>query len=158
MATTDQTYLLGFNATLSVATTEAGTFTPINSLSKISFSADKADYIDITNLASPAGVEGGQPRKQVAPGLITPGTVTVTGTLLPGGDPGQVLVTASFDTQVLLYFKLQFAPAAGQTTGALNEFSGYISTRPTMDASLTEAISFNFDIQLTGATTYTSGS
>ncbi|MDE1161926.1 MAG: hypothetical protein PW792_08260 [Acidobacteriaceae bacterium] len=158
MATATQTFQLGLKATLSVSTTSTGTFTPVNKLSKITFGADKVDYIDVTDLNAPSGVTGGQPRKQSAPGLITPGDVTVTGFLIPAGDPGQLLVTAAFDVQTLLYWQLQFAPVAGQTTGALQTFVGYVSTRPTMDASMTDAVTFNFTVQQTDAPTYTAGS
>ncbi|MFC6644140.1 hypothetical protein ACFQBQ_00745 [Granulicella cerasi] len=158
MATSSSTFILGFGSTLSIATSSTGTATPVNQLSKITYTAEKADYIDVTTLSSPSAAAGGPVVKESAPGTITPGTASVTGILDPAGDPGQVMVSASFDTQTLLYFTHQFAPASSQTTGAKRTFTGYISEKPTMDASLTDAVNFNFSIQVTGVIAYTPGS
>jgi len=155
---TPTTYLLGAGAALSCATTSGGTFTAINQLKQISFTAAKPDYIDLTNLGSPAYATGAPVVKEVAPGAIDPGTAAITGILAPAGDPGQTAVSAAFGTQTKLYWKLQFAPAAGQTVGALREFAGYVSEQPTMDAQTNEAVSFNFGIKLTGVITDTAGS
>jgi hypothetical protein len=157
MSGTATTYILGAGSTLAVSSTSGGTFTPIAQLSKISYSAAKASYADITNLGSPSAAAGAPPMKEVAPSMIDPGTATITGILVPAGDPGQTLITAGFGTQLPLYFKHQFSPAIGQTTGALRTFIAYVSERPTMDSSLTEAVTFNFALQVTGAITDTAG-
>lgn len=151
------TYILGAGSTLAVSSTSGGTFTTIGQLSKISYTAPKASYADISNLGSPSAQAGAPPFKEVAPSQLDPGTVSVTGILAPAGDAGQTLITAGFGTQHLLYFKHQFSPASGQTTGASRTFAAYVSEQPTMDSTLTEAVSFNFSLQISGAITDTAG-
>lgn len=153
------TVILGSRATLSIASSATGTFTPIAQLSKLTAPTAKASYADISNLGSPAyDPEGTTPSKEVAPTIIDPGTATITGFLVPnGGDPGQTMVIAAFGVQTLMYFKITYALAAGQTTPATQSFSAYVSTRPSMDATLTDAVSFDFTLQVTGAVTYTTG-
>jgi hypothetical protein len=154
---TSTTFILGAGSTLSCATSSTGTYTAINQLKEITYSGTKSDYADITNLGSPSYAQGGPPSKEYAPSVITPGTATVTGILAPSGDPGQTVITAAFGTQALLYFKHQFAPAAGQTTGALRTFEGYVAEKPAMNAQLTDAVTFNFSLQVSGIITDTPG-
>lgn len=155
------TFILGYGATLSVATSSGGTANTIGQLKTISYSGDAAEYADITNLSSPTAASGGPPVREYAPSLITPSTATITGILNPGGDAGQTLISSSFATQTLLYFTHQFAPAViagvAQTTGAKRTFSGYVSKKPTMDSQLQDAVSFNFELKITGVITDTAG-
>lgn len=151
------TFILGYGATLAANTSSTGTGTPIGQLKSISYSGDAAEYADITNLGSPTAAAGGPPVREYAPSVITPSTATITGILNPSGDAGQTLISSSFATQTLLYFTHQFAPAAGQTTGAKRTFSGYVSKKPVMDSTLQDAVTFNFELKITGVTTDTPG-
>jgi hypothetical protein len=158
MSNVATTFVLGAGSSLAYATTpSASSFTAINQLKQITYSGTKSDYADLTNLGSPSYATGGPPSKEYAPSVITPGTCQVTGILAPAGDAGQTGISAAFGTQVLLYFKHQFAPAAGQTTGAFRTFAAYVSTKPAMNAQLTDAVSFDFDLQITGVITDTPG-
>jgi hypothetical protein len=154
---TATTFILGGGSTLALAATSNGTLVPVTALKSITYSGTKSDYADITNLGSPAYETGGPPSKEYAPSVITPGTSSVTGILAPAGDPGQTAVSAAFATQQLQYFTHQFAPAAGQSTGAKRVFAGYVSSKPAMNAQLTDAVSFDFEIQITGVITDTPG-
>jgi hypothetical protein len=154
---TATTFILGAGSTLSCATSATGTFTPINQLKEITYTGTKSDYNDLTNLGSPSYAAGGPPSKEYAPSVITPGTATVTGILAPAGDAGQTTVTAAFGTQTLMYFKHQFAAAAGQTTGPVRTFTAYVAEKPAMNAQLTEVVTFNFSLQISGVITDTPG-
>jgi hypothetical protein len=155
------TFILGYNASLAASTTSGGSPSVIGQLKTITYSGDTASYADITNLSSPSAVSGGPPVSEYAPSLITPSTCTVTGILNPGTDAGQTLVSSSFASQELLYFTHQFAPAvvAGvtQTTGAKRTFTGYISKKPVMNSQLQDAVSFDFEIKITGVVTDVAG-
>jgi acetoacetate decarboxylase len=154
---TPTTFILGYGATLGAATTSVGTVTNIAQLKSISYSGDSAEYATVTNLGSPSAAAGGPPVAEYAPSMITPSTCTVTGILVPAGDTGQTLISASFATQTLLYFTHQFAPATGQTTGAKRTYSAYVSKKPVMDSTITDAVSFNFELKITGVTVDTPG-
>jgi hypothetical protein len=154
---TATTFVLGAGSTLSCATSATGAFTPINQLKQITYSGTKSDYSDLTNLGSPSYAPGGPPSKEYAPSVITPGTAAITGILAPAGDAGQTTVTAAFGTQTLMYFKHQFAAAAGQTTGPVRTFAAYVSEKPAMNAQLTEAVSFDFSLQINGIINDTPG-
>ncbi len=149
---TATTYQLGKGSTLAIIP-PSGTSTVISQLSKITFSAAKTSFVDITNLTSPGNY------KEQAPTIKDPGTVTVTGIWMPpssssvSGDPGQIAVTAAFEAQTLCAFLLQFPVQGTQTTGPQRTFSAYVSTRPQMDAQTTEVIDFNFDLTVSGPVT-----
>lgn len=161
MAGTPTLFNLGYGATLSASATSSGSGTVIGQLKSISYSGDSASYADVTNLSSPTAVAGGPPVAEYSPTFITPSTATVQGILNPSGDAGQELISSSFASQTLLYFTHQFAPVTingvTQTTGAKQVFSAYVSKKPVMDSTLQDAVTFNFELKLTGVTTYTPG-
>ena len=152
---TPTTFIFGYGATLSAATTSGGTATVINQLKSISYSADTADYSDITNLGSPSAASGGPPVAEFAPSKITPATATVTGILAPAGDAGQTLIGASFATQTLLYFTHQLIAVNGETTGAKQTFTAYVSKKPVMDSTIADVVTFNFELKISGVTVVT---
>lgn len=155
---TPTTFVLGYGASLAASLTSGGAGTTIGQLKSISYSGDSAEYATITNLGSPSAVAGGPPVAEYAPSMITPSTATIQGILAPSGDPGQTMISAAFAGQTLLYFTHQMAPAAGQTTGAKQTFAAYVSKKPVMDSTMTDAVTFNFELKITGVIVDTLGS
>jgi hypothetical protein len=143
-------FILGKGAVLS-ASTNGTTFTPVNQLKQITFSGAQSDFVDVTNLGSTGAY------KEFAPTLLDSGTATITGILSPSGDAGQTMVGAAFENQSLTHWKLQFSPAGAQTTGALRTFNAYVSKKPVMNAQLTDAVSFDFELKVSGPITDTAG-
>lgn len=136
-------FQLGKGAVLSLSTDGGTTWVPIKQLKTITFSGSKQDFDDITNLDSTGAV------REVVPTLIDPGTADFQG-VFAGADPGQIAVSAAFDAQTALEFKLQFVAMPGYTTGPLRTFNGYMASKPQIDAQMDKSSTFSGSIKITG--------
>jgi hypothetical protein len=142
---------LGKGSVLSISVNGGTAWTPVKQLKTVSFAGYNVDYEDISNMDSPSAV------REFAPTLADPGTAECQGIFLDS-DPGQIAMNAANVSQVLAEFKLQMAPRAGETTGFLRTFSGYVQKGNNLDAQFDKASTYAATIKVTGPYTDAAGS
>jgi hypothetical protein len=142
-------FILGKGSTFSIST-DGTLFTPVKQLKTVQFSGGKSDLEDVSNMDSPGAF------REFAPTLLDAGQAAVNGVFNPG-DPGQLAFNAAFVAQTLVHCKLQFAPAAGDSTGFLRTFAGYV-TENNLDAQFDKSSTLAATVKITGPITDTPGS
>lgn len=141
-------FALGKGATLSISTDGGTTYVPVKQLKTITYPSSKADFDDITNMDSTGAY------REFVPTLNDSGTADFQG-VWAETDPGQVACSAAFEAQTLCLFKHQFAVRPGEAAGFLRQFSGYLATKPAIDAQFDKTSTFSGSIKVTGAYTDT---
>jgi hypothetical protein len=140
----------GKGGSLSIST-DGTTFTPIDQITKLTSSGQKAAFADITNLTSPdAFIER-------IPTTLDPGTVSFTVVSNPT-DAGQLMLLAAFQAQTKLTVKLQYPKVGAQTTsGLLKTFTAYVSSAPMPSLEISGASTFDAEMTITGPVADTPG-
>jgi predicted secreted protein len=146
MATKAQT---GKGSTFSISIDGGTAFTLCKQIKTTQYSGAKTDLEDITNMDSPGAF------REFLPTLLDSGQVAIGG-VSDLTDAGQLVVNAAFIAQTKVIVKHQYPPAAGQTTGFLRTFAGYIQDN-NLDAQFDKASSFAATIKITGPITDTAG-
>ena len=143
-------FQLGKGSTISIST-DGTTFTLVKQGKTITYSGQKTNFEDITNLDSPGN------EMERVPTTNDPGTAAMQGVHDPA-DPGQLAVRAAQQAQTLLTVKHQFSKASDQTTtGLLRTFSAYVADVGGPDAQYDKSSTFSFTYQITGPITDTPG-
>lgn len=151
-------FTLGRGAVLSMAPAgSSSAAVAIKQLKTISFAGKQANYEDITNMDSPAGVAGGAPVQEFAPTTLAPGTAACQG-VFNDNDPGQIALAAAQYTQILQAFTLQYAPKAGYATGFMRTFNGYVQECNGPDAQVDKAATLAATLKISGVITDLPGS
>jgi hypothetical protein len=132
------------------------TFTAVLQIKQLSMNGVTVKYDDVSNLNSPS--QGAVILEEALPATASPGEMKVSGVYL-STDPGQGLLATAYLTQNLTDFKLQFPPLAGQTTGELRTFSGFVSDMPNaVSIDFSKTILFSTTLKLNTAIAITPGS
>ncbi|SEB40685.1 phage tail tube protein [Terriglobus roseus] len=139
----------GRGGTLSISS-DGTTFTSVNGIKTVTFSAPKTSFADTTSLSTAGAV------KTSLPTTIDPGTVTLA-VIADQTDTGQLMLNSVFYSQTVLAVKVQYPVQVGMTTGLLRSFAAYVSTSGLANLSLDDAGSYNIDLQITGQITDTAG-
>ena len=145
-------FQLGKGSTLSISSDGGTTWTMVKQGKTITYSGQKTNFEDVTNLDSPGNVI------ERVPTTNDPGTAQAQGVHDPA-DAGQLAVRAAQVAQTALTVKHQFSKASDQTTnGLLRTFSAYVSEVNGPDAQYDKSSTFSFTFQITGPITDTAGS
>ena len=135
-------YTLGNGAVLS-ASSNGTLFVPVKQMKSVTFSGSSVDFDDITNLDSTGSY------REYVPTLINPGTAQFEGVFV-GSDPGQQLLSASFEAKAVLHFKLQFAAGVSETVGLLRTWDAYVAEKPNLSASTEKSVGYSGSLKITG--------
>lgn len=150
-------FTLGAGSSLTLA--PAGTSTAavkVTQLKTISYSGAAATYEDITNMDSPSGADGGAPTEEFAPATVGSGTAALQG-VFNDGDPGQILLAASRQTQTLMTFTMQMKPRSGQAKGFSRTFTAYVQECNGPDAQYNKSATLSATLKISGPITDTPG-